>query len=262
MDSINKTLYIPLYGKAYVSSKGILLRDEMAEKITSLVELPLKGSSRSKWLAYYMAMRAAIFDNWVTEQLSRYPDAVVLHIGCGLDSRCRRVQAKCRCWYDIDFPDVIEERRCFFAETDTYRMVAGDARESGWLAELPGNCPAIVVMEGISMYLKPDETRTLLNDLRRCFPRMVVLMDCYTKFAAKASKYKNPVKDVGVTRVYGIDDPAELIRDTGLIFVKQHDMTPAEMVDRLPAPDRRIFRLVYGGRMSRNLYRMYEFKSK
>ena len=34
MNNVNKTLYIPLYGKAYVSKKGIILKDEMSEKIT------------------------------------------------------------------------------------------------------------------------------------------------------------------------------------------------------------------------------------
>ena len=33
MNNINQTLYIPLYGKAYVSQKGIILNDKQAEKI-------------------------------------------------------------------------------------------------------------------------------------------------------------------------------------------------------------------------------------
>lgn len=37
-------------------------------------------------------------------------------------------------------------------------------------------------------------------------------MDCYTTFAAKASKIKNPINDVGMTTVYGIDDPKILER--------------------------------------------------
>ena len=31
MNNVNKTLYIPLYGKAYVSKKGIILPDKKAE---------------------------------------------------------------------------------------------------------------------------------------------------------------------------------------------------------------------------------------
>ena len=33
MDNVNKTLYIPIYGKAYVSKKGIILKDTKAEEI-------------------------------------------------------------------------------------------------------------------------------------------------------------------------------------------------------------------------------------
>ena len=33
-----------------------------------------------------------------------------------------------------------------------------------------------------------------------------MLLDVYTVFGAKASKYKNPINDVGVTTVWGIDD--------------------------------------------------------
>ena len=33
MDSVNKTLYIPLYGKSFVSKKNIILKDTKAEQI-------------------------------------------------------------------------------------------------------------------------------------------------------------------------------------------------------------------------------------
>ena len=35
MDNVNKTMYIPLYGKALVSGRGILLEDPKAESICS-----------------------------------------------------------------------------------------------------------------------------------------------------------------------------------------------------------------------------------
>ena len=33
MNNVNKTLYIPLFAKAYVSKKGLFLHDEKAEQI-------------------------------------------------------------------------------------------------------------------------------------------------------------------------------------------------------------------------------------
>ena len=94
MDNVNKTLYIPLYGKAYVSRKGIILHDAKAEEIWSLEGFSLKGKSKSKWLAYYMGMRSAVFDRWTVEKIRENPGAVVLHIGCGMDNRVGRVAAE------------------------------------------------------------------------------------------------------------------------------------------------------------------------
>ena len=42
MNNVNKTLYIPLYGKAYVSKKGVILHDEKAEKIWDAEGFELK----------------------------------------------------------------------------------------------------------------------------------------------------------------------------------------------------------------------------
>ena len=56
MNDVNKTLYIPLYGKAKVSKQGILLKDAMAEKIWELESFKMKGKSKSKWLSYNMAI--------------------------------------------------------------------------------------------------------------------------------------------------------------------------------------------------------------
>mgnify|MGYP003304503435 CR=1 FL=1 len=115
MDSVNKTLYIPLYGKSFVSKRGLFLRDETAERIWSAEGFKLRGKSASKWLAFYMGIRAAVFDEWVRAQLAAAPDAVVLHIGCGLDSRVKRVGTDGHKWYDLDFPQVIDERKRYFS---------------------------------------------------------------------------------------------------------------------------------------------------
>ena len=163
MNNVNKTLYIPLYGKAYVSRRGLLLQDEKAEKIWEEEGFPLKGKAKSKWLAYYMAMRSAVFDRWTEEQLDRNPETVVLHLGCGLDSRCIRVDAGETPWYDVDFPEVIAQRKRYFAETENYRMIPSDIREEGWLREIPPGKTAIILMEGVSMYLQPEELREALK---------------------------------------------------------------------------------------------------
>ena len=51
MNNVNKTLYIPLYGKAFVSKRGLFLSDKRAEEIWKAEGFKLRGKAASKWLA-------------------------------------------------------------------------------------------------------------------------------------------------------------------------------------------------------------------
>ena len=123
MNGVNRTLYIPLYGKAYVSKKGLFLDDKKAVEIWDAEGFTLKGKSKSKWLAYYMGIRAAVFDDWVSQQIADTEGAVVIHIGCGMDSRVLRVGMMNHKWYDVDFSEVIEERKRYYTEPADYKMI-------------------------------------------------------------------------------------------------------------------------------------------
>jgi len=259
MDAVNKTLYIPLYGKAYVSRHGLILQDKTAEAIWKKEGFPLKGKAKSKWLAYNMGMRSAVFDRWVQEKIRQNPDAAVLHLGCGMDSRIYRISPQATSWFDVDFPDVIAERKKYYLETPYYRMLPSDIREKSWLAAVPGDA-AIVVMEGISMYLTMNELTALLARLSARFTRLYILMDSYTVFAAKATKFKNPINEVGVTEVYGFDEPSAPVQGTGLTFLREHSLTPEEMILELPKREQGFFRLCFAGKAANKIYRLYEYQ--
>lgn len=194
MNNVNKTLYIPLYGKAYVSKKKIILNDPKAEEIWSAEGFKLKGKSKSKWLAYYMGMRSAVFDQWLCKQMDMEKDAVIVHIGCGMDSRIERIGTRNHLWFDVDFPDVIEERKRYYRETADYHMIESDARENNWITALPKNKPAI------------------------------------------------------------------LEENTGITFVKEHDMTLDNLINQLKGMEKAVFKKIFGGKISKKMYRLYEYK--
>jgi O-methyltransferase involved in polyketide biosynthesis len=258
MNEVNKTLYIPLYGKAFVSKKGLFLKDEAAEKIWDKEGFALKGKAKSKYLAYYMGIRALVFDNWVKQKIAESKDTAIIHIGSGLDSRVLRINASNHMWYDVDFPQVIEERKKHYSENASYKMIGADVR-ANWLTRVNESKNAIVIMEGVSMYLTPQELINLTQSFSEHFEHVSILMDCYSNFAAKMSKYKNPVNNVGVTRLYGIDSPKQL--ETGqLNFVKEHTMIPQEYIGALKGFEKHIFAKLYAGSISKKLYRLFEYE--
>lgn len=260
MNAVNKTLYIPLHSRAYVSKKGIILLDKKAEEIWSEVAFDLPKKSSSKWLSYYMAMRSSVFDHWVTEKMNLHHSAVVLHIGCGLDSRNIRIGTSHHPWYDIDLPDVISERMKYYRQTIDYSMLEADATDDRWLDILPHDKTAIIVMEGISMYIATAEFFGLLKRLSEHFEHLHLLVDTYTQTACRLSAKRNPVSEIGVTQLYGYDDPKILTQGTGLSFVEGHLITPKQLINELSGMEKMIFSHLYAGRVSKKMYRLYEYK--
>lgn len=258
MTEVNKTLFIPLYGKAKVSKQGIIIKDSMAEKIWDAEGFDVRGKSKSKWLTYNMAMRAKIFDTWVEKMLSENPDALVLHIGCGLDSRAFRISSTYKLWIDGDFPEVLEARKKYYSENEHYKMMEFNAAKAEMVGKLPDAKTVIIVFEGISMYLRNEELNAFVRALDNKYPQIHMLMDVYTVFGAKASKYKNPINDVGVTRVWGIDDINFVLTGTQLKCEAEHSLTPENLVNQLPSFDRGFFKFLFTGSFYRKIYRLYE----
>jgi O-methyltransferase involved in polyketide biosynthesis len=116
-------------------------------------------------------------------------------------------------------------------------------------------------MEGLSMYLPYEKLTALMAALHQRFPHTLLLMDCYTGFGAKASRYKNPINTVGVTQTYGIDDPEALAKDAGYTCLGEHSMAPDGLIRQLKGWEQGIFRKLFAGNFARRIYRMYAFES-
>ena len=108
------------------------------------------------------------------------------------------------------------------------------------------------------MYLHPEELEAVLKRIAGYFPSVQLLMDCYTTFAAKASRLKNPINDVGVTEVYGLDDPT-VLESSGMRFLRKHEMTPEDLIGERTGLERSIFRKLYAGSIAQKMYRLYEY---
>ena len=89
---------------------------------------------------------------------------------------------------------------------------------------------------------------------------MHILADFYTEFGARASKYKNPVNDVGVNKLYGFDDLQTVLEGLKIRFKAEHTFTPSNLINELKPAERGIFRLLFTGKIYRKIYRLLELE--
>ena len=154
---------------------------------------------------------------------------------------------------------MIDIRKKYYDESDRYHMMALDASDPRQIGNLPESDTAIVALEGLTMYLTNDEVRDLFRALETRYRNVRILADFYTEFGAKASRFKNPVNEVGVTQLYGLDDPAKILQGLRLHVQKEYSFTPSRLIDELTPVERIIFRQLFTGGMYRRIYRLFSF---
>jgi O-methyltransferase involved in polyketide biosynthesis len=204
------TLLITLYAKALDHrAPHPILNDERADQIVEMIDYDfekLTGFGDQ----IMMPLRARQYDEWLREFLAAHRDACVLNLGCGLDTRVSRIDppASTR-WFDVDFPEVIDLRRNFYADSASYTMLATSLSEKQWLEQIPKDRPAAIVAEGVFEYMEADEVKALLHRLTTHLAEGQVIFDCLSSFAVKSGRTELETKTGAVHR-WAVDDIREV----------------------------------------------------
>ena len=99
----------------------------------------------------------------------------------------------------------------------------------------------------------------LLARISAHFGKVSLLLDTYSVFAAKASKYKNPINDVGVKKVFGFDNPNSVLDNTNIKFTNEHSLTPLKLVNELIGFEHKFFKIMFTGKFAKKMYKLYEY---
>lgn len=205
IDLINKisdnseTLLLPLYARVLeAKSKNPILNDPQAIEITERLNEIFKDSGKrihrklrrgklpSK-LAVSLSLRAAKFDQYTRNFLDRYPDALIVSMGCGLDTRHARLDMGNAVWIDIDLPEVIEIRKALIDESDHHRFMGASVTSVEWLDSMMEyqDRPALFIAEGLFMYLKEDEVKSILLRIHNQFKKAELVCEITGEWIVK-----------------------------------------------------------------------------
>ena len=261
LNNESKTLFIPLLGKAIMSKNNLFLHDPKAEEIISKIDYDFNSLKQSKWLSMYMSLRALIIDELCNKYIEEHPNATIIHLGCGLDSRCLRVNQNFDTWYDIDYENVIDIRKKFYEEDSKHKMIGSSVLDYKWLEKIKTNDNIMVVAEGLTMYLSEEEIKELVAQINNKLGDVHLLFDAYSKKGVKSSKIKNPVNQMNAEVKYGIDNPEDFLQlNNNLEYVATHLIRKED--DNLHGLTKLIFNNLYCGKLSQSIYKIYEFNLK
>ena len=234
-----ETLLGTLHAKAKdATSADPVLGDTTALDLSKRIDYDFRRLRMSSGDRMAVVLRAKQLDAWVRQYLADHPDAIVLHLGCGLDGRAFRIDAPVP-WFDVDHSDVIELRNRLYPARDDYRAIGSSVTETGWLEQIPADRTTLVVAEGLFMYLSPLDAVGLLSRLVNHLPDGEMMFDAVLPWVLRVARYSGFLRATGASFGWAVGDPHDLERQVpGLrLLAEQSPMTVPDAA-RMPAADR------------------------
>lgn len=209
-----QTMLATLYAKALDADRPHpILGDRYAKEVAERIDYDWSQTSITARNCAAVTTRTAHLDSWVRQFLALHPAAVVLHLGCGLDGRYFRLQpGPAVQWYDVDHPEVAALFTQLYPTAARHHVVAASVTDPAWLADIPNDWPALMIGEGLTMYLSEPDGVGLLRRVVDRFPSGELQFDAFNRLGIKSQWMNTVVRRSGSTLRWGIDGPDDILR--------------------------------------------------
>lgn len=130
-------------------------------------------------LVNHTVTRAKKYDDYVIRFLKKYPDALIVNIGCGLDHRFSRIDNGTCIFMDLDLPDIINIKKNIFPSNDRYLQIGQSVFDYSWLNEIDAK-HVLFVAEGVFMYCQEKEVRSLFHEIHSRIPGAEIVFEVFS----------------------------------------------------------------------------------
>ena len=205
LKGVSETQLITLWARAAETKhENPIIKDQKAVEIVNKIEYDFSKFDKDMLTQVMVAVRTEILDNATNAFIEKYPDAIIINLGCGLDTRFSRLDNNKIHWYDLDLPESINIRRHFFEERDRYKMIAKSVFDYSWTDDIQANEHVLIILEGLLVYFKEHEVKNLLNKLINTFEGAELLSTIIPPFVIEKIPKKGLFSEMGVQFQWGL----------------------------------------------------------
>lgn len=137
-----------------------------------------------------LGMRARRYDAYAADFLHRYPQGVIVNLGCGLDTRFERLDAAAAHTgggprvVEVDLPPMIALKRILVEPHPRHHLIAASVLDSHWMDEIDryDDRRFLFLAEGVFMYFAPEEVKTLVLALTARYPGSELVCEVCHRF--------------------------------------------------------------------------------
>ena len=214
IQGVSETMLQTLHARvAYSKQKNAKFHDDKAVEIVSRMDYDFSFAGDDALMSNGVIARTILLDRMVGDFIRKNPNATVINIACGMDTRAYRLKIGSTVrWYNIDLPETIEVRRRFLEENGHISMIAKSAMDERWADEIEEpKGRVLVIIEGLVMYLSEQDVKQMLSIISRRFERAEVIMEVMNPWVVKNVKEKS-IEKTKAKFTWGIKSGKELQR--------------------------------------------------
>ncbi len=206
-NTVQETLMIPLYARKICSELyPSLYWDETALRLTEEIDYDFSdlekksGSLMQRFGFLEAAMRQNDLAYEVRDYLRSHPRAVVVNLGCGLDSTGRSCDnGSCKI-YNLDFPNVIGVRNELLPAGEREENIPCNLNDTAWFEKIDASEGVVFFAAGVFYYFLKEQVRALVCAMAESFPGGVIVFDAANRKAVKLM-LKTWLKDAKIKNV-------------------------------------------------------------
>lgn len=242
LSGVPETMLQTTYARVKESRGRGAIHDAKAEDIVEKLDYDFSLADKDTAMHSGVIARTIVLDRLTKEWLAKHPGAVVVNIACGLDTRCYRMSDYAH-WYNLDLPETMAVREKLLPESGAISQISMSAMDE-WGGEInEQNASALIVIEGLTMYLNAKDVQRLFTVISSRFSNATVFVETMNPMIVKRFKEKS-IEGSHAKFTWGIKNEkalAELLPD--FRFVEEHSLTEGmaafapiyKLLDRLPA---------------------------
>lgn len=242
LTGVPETMLQTVYARARESAGRGAIRDETAEQIIGSLDYDFSLAEKDTAMRSGVIARTIVLDRLVGAWLGRHPGTVVVNLACGLDTRCYRMKGY-QHWYNLDLPETITVRQQLLPESGAISQLAMSAMDDWGAAIRETDAPALVIIEGLTMYLSEADVRRIFEVIAARLPKAEVFVETMNPAVAKRFKERS-IEGSHAKFTWGVKDGRALAALLpGFRFVEEHSLTEGmavfapvyKLLDKLPA---------------------------
>lgn len=220
-NSVQETLILPLYGKSWaVNNYPDIFKDDDCRIIMSSIDYdfsPLDskaGDIKAKMGFLAAATRQYALVTEIKDYLIGHPEALVVNMGCGLDTAGHQADNGTCIFVNLDFPNVIELREKLIPSSERERNIPVDLCDLSWFDKMDFNIDkgAVFFASGVFIYFKKNQVRTLFCSMSERFPGARLAFDAQNRKGMELDLKAIKASGIDISTNFFLDKPLEELK--------------------------------------------------